>query len=71
MKEELAPFFAMCAHIIELHSHKHTLRSLMKQEELIGTEDKAGLLGVATRIEAEQGAVLHVQRQLDALLWRK
>lgn len=61
--------FSMCSMIIQLNSHKHTLRALLRQEELEKDEKNKPLL--QSKIESAQGAALHVQRQLDALLWRK
>lgn len=69
VKEELAPMFAMCELIIQLNAQKHTLRALLRQEELEKDEKNRPLL--QSKIESAQGASLHAQRQLDALLWRK
>lgn len=73
LREELEPFFAMCVLIIALNAHKHALRALVRQEELESKDEKnkPALLALSSKIEAEQGHIVHTQRQLDQLLARK
>ena len=73
LREELEPFFAMCVLIVALSAHKHTLRALVRQEERESKDEKnkPALLALSTKIEAEQGHIMHTQRQLDQLLARK